>query len=175
MEEFALIKRAQDGDSDAFLDLISRYDRQIMSVIYRLAFDQCDREDLYQEVFLGCFQSIKSFKFRSSFVTWLYRLALNRSITYLRKNNRRKLDFQEEPTCAPDMDRQGKLEAIQRAFSRLHGNEKLCFHLYYIEEWDVGRIAETLDCAEGTVKSYLARARNHVKMDPEVLVWQTNL
>ena len=84
------------------------------------------------------------------------------------------MDYQEAPELGPDMDRQSKLEAIQRALSRLHGHEKICFHLHYIEEWDIGRIAETLDCAEGTVKSYLHRARSRIKMDPEVLVWQTN-
>jgi RNA polymerase sigma-70 factor (ECF subfamily) len=172
-DELALIKRAQEGDSEAFLDLISRYDRPIMSVVYRLTYDRYDREDLYQEVFLGCFRSIKSFKFRSSLVTWLYRVALNRSISYLKKS-RRKVDYQEAPAPGPDMDRQAKLEAIQRALSRLHGHEKLCFHLHYIEEWNIERIAETLDCAEGTVKSYLHRARSRIKMDPEVLVWQTN-
>jgi RNA polymerase sigma-70 factor (ECF subfamily) len=172
-DEIALIKMAQDGNSEAFLELISRYDRQVMSVIYRLTYDQFDREDLYQEIFLSCFRSIKSFRFRSSFVTWLYRVALNRSLSYLKKN-RRKVDYQEAPARGHDPDRQAKLEAVQRAFSRLHGNEKLCFHLHYMEEWDIERIAKVLDCAEGTIKSYLHRARNRVKVDPEVLVWQTN-
>jgi len=172
-DELALIKMSQNGDSEAFLELISRYDRQIMSVVYRLTCDQHDREDLYHEIFLGCFRSIKSFKFRSSFVTWLYRVALNRSISYLKKN-RRKVDCQEAPVHGPDIERQARLEAIQHAFLRLHGHEKLCFHLHYIEEWDIERIAETLDCAEGTVKSYLHRARSRIKVDPEVLVWQTN-
>ncbi len=172
-DELALIQRSQDGDSEAFLELISRYDRQIMSVVYRLTYDQFDREDLYQEIFLGCFRSIKSFKSRSLFVTWLYRVALNRSISYLKKN-KRKVDYQEAAVREPDMARQAKLEAIQRAFSRLHGHEKLCFHLHYVEEWGIERIAETLDCAEGTVKSYLHRARSRIKVDPEVLVWQTN-
>jgi RNA polymerase sigma-70 factor, ECF subfamily len=172
-DELLLIKRAQEGDSDAFLELISRYDRQIMSVIYRLACDQCDREDLYQEIFLGCFGSIASFKFRSSFVTWLYRLALNRALSYMRKN-RRMVDFAEKPEEEPDPDRRDKLQAIRRALSQLNGPQKLCFHLHYIEDWDIERIAETLDCAEGTVKSHLHRARNKIKMDPEVLIWQTN-
>ena len=57
-EERELIKKARNGDSDAFLELISRYDRKVMSVVYRFTADKYDREDLYQEIFLDCYRRL---------------------------------------------------------------------------------------------------------------------
>lgn len=172
-DELLLIQKAQKGDSSAFLELIARYDRQIMSVIYRLNCDRCDREDVYQEIFLACFRSIGSFKFRSSFVTWLYRLALNRCLSYM-KRNRRMLELPQGDAGNADANRNAKLQAIQSALGQLDGLQKICFHLYYIEDWSIERIAETLACAPGTVKSHLHRARNRIRTDPGVLIWRTN-
>lgn len=172
-DELQLIQKAQKGDSGAFLELISRYDRQIMSVIYRLNCNRCDREDIYQEIFLACFKSIGSFKFRSSFSTWLYRVALNRSLSYMKKNTR-VIEFSQGDTGDADEDANEKLKAVRSALAQINGLQKICFHLYYIEGWDIERIAETLECAPGTVKSHLYRARNRIRMDPGVLIWRTN-
>jgi RNA polymerase sigma-70 factor (ECF subfamily) len=172
-EERELIKKARNGDSDAFLELISRYDRKVMSVVYRFTADKYDREDLYQEIFLDCYRSIGRFQFRSSFLTWLYRIALNRCISFMRKRNRR-VEIRESPSSQSPPDRTEKLRAIERAVSRLNGKQKICFHLHYIENWSIDRIAELLGCAEGTVKGHLHRARLRIRADQEILAWQTN-
>jgi RNA polymerase sigma-70 factor (ECF subfamily) len=172
-DERELIERAQEGDSEAFLALLARYDRQIMSVVYRFAGNLYDREDLYQEIFLHCFRSIKSFRFRSSFLTWLYRLALNRCRSHIKK---RPPLAEPRDTPAPEMDweRREKLEAVRRAALKLRGPQHICFHLYYVEDWNTARIAELLECSEGTVKSHLNRARLKIRAEREVLVWRTN-
>jgi RNA polymerase sigma-70 factor (ECF subfamily) len=172
-DERALIEQAQSGDQEAFLTLLSRYDRQIMSVVYRFTHDLYDREDLYQDIFLNCFRSIGRFQFRSSLLTWLYRIALNRCLTYVRK--KRPMDeLGDLPAPQTDWDRREKLKAIGRALSRLRGQQRLCFHLHYIEDWKIQQISETLGCSEGAVKSHLNRARTKIKTDREVLVWRTN-
>ena len=172
-DEQRLIELAQAGDAEAFLALISRYDRQIMSVVYRFTGDLYDREDLYQEVFLDCFRAIGKFNFRSAFSTWLYRVAMNRCISCLRKKKPTS-ELTERAAPEPDWERRDKLLAIQKALRRLSGAQRICFHLYYTEDWGIERIAETLDCSTGTVKSHLSRARAKVRMDEEVLVWRTN-
>ena len=99
-DERALIEQAQSGDQEAFLTLLSRYDRQIMSVVYRFTHDLYDREDLYQDIFMNCYRSIRKFQFRSSILTWLYRIALNRCLTYVRK--KRPMDELKDPKAPPN-------------------------------------------------------------------------
>jgi len=172
-EERELILRAQAGEHQAFLELLARHDRKIMSVVYRFSCDRYDREDLYQEIFLHCYRSIGSFRFRSSFLTWLYRLALNRCLGYMR--NRLPLaEPRDGPAPSIDGERRDRLEAVRRALARLRGPQRICFHLHYVEDWGVDRIASLLECSEGTVKSHLHRARTRIRGDREVLVWRTN-
>ena len=106
-DERALIEQAQRGDQEAFLTLLSRYDRQIMSVVYRFTHDLYDREDLYQDIFMNCYRSIRKFQFRSSILTWLYRIALNRCLTYVRRK-RPTEELKEHPAPATDWDRREK-------------------------------------------------------------------
>ncbi len=171
--ERELIERAQAGDVESFLALLACHDREIMSVVYRFAGNQYDREDLYQEVFLQCFRSLKKFKFRSSFATWMYRVALNRCISYMRRK-KPMVELTDRPAEALDWERREKLRAIHRALTRLNGAQRICFHLHYIEDWSVDRIAEILGCSAGAIKSHLHRARRKVKEDRGILVWQTN-
>jgi len=166
-----LLQRAREGDHDAFLDLIGQHDRQLMSVVCRFTSDLYDREDLYQDIFLHCYRSLATFSGRSRFRTWLYRLALNRCLDWVKKR---------VPVMAPvdegeavDWERREKLAAVARAMANLSGKQRICFHLCYVEDWTVAEIAEFLGAREGTVKSHLERARRKIRQDREVLVWQT--
>jgi len=169
----AVIKRAQNGDHEAFLDLVRQYDRQIMSIVYRFSGNLYDREDLYQEVFLQCYKSIASFRFESSFKTWLTRLALNSCIDYMNRQpptaEARELSSEET-----DWEQQAKLQAIHEALNQLQGSQRVCFHMYYIEGWTVKEIMALLNCGEGTVKSHMSRAREKVKTNTRVLQWRLN-
>jgi len=172
-DEADLIRRAQRGDHDAFLRLLAQYDRRVMAVVYRFSGDLYDREDLYQDIFLACFRSLPRFRFRSSFASWLHRVALNRCIDYMNKKPP-VLEAPDEATAPPDWERREKLRAVQRAMSRLRGPQRIAFFLRYIEDWDEARIAETLDCSQGAVKSHLHRARTKIRQAPEVMPWQSN-
>ncbi len=168
-----LVRQAQKGDHVAFLELLRKHDRQIMSVVYRFTGDLYDREDLYQEIFLHCFKSIGSFRFRSSFQTWLYRVALNRCVDYM---NRKPVVREVLETAVPphDLERREKLRSVHQAMNRLQGPQRICFFLHYVEGWTVEEIQDILDVRRGTVKSHLDRARKKIRLTPEVLRWQTN-
>ncbi len=170
MQERQLIDRAKAGDRDAFVDLLSRYDRQIMSVVYRFTGNHFDREDLYQEVFLHVFQALRDFRGDASFTTWLYRIALNRCTRQLAARRRFEV-LEDQQDAGANHERQARLQAVHGAISRLRGPQRICFHLHYIEDWRVERIAETLAIGTGTVKSHLDRARKKIKLDKEVLAW----
>ncbi len=173
MEDVHLIKKAASGDHVSFMALLKGYDRQLLSVVCRFTHDAYDREDLYQEIFLHCFQSLRRFRFKSSFRTWLYRLALNRCLIYMKKRQP-VMEASEEETPSPNWEKKAKLDTVKRAMARLAGSQRIAFHLFYVEEWNVTEIADLLNCSEGAVKSHLDRARKKVRMDSEVLLWQTN-
>lgn len=171
MNEIDLIQQAQEGSQEAFLSLISLYDRPVMSVIYRFSCDLYDREDLYQEIFLRCFSSLKKFSFKSTFSTWLYRLALNGCIDYMKKKPVVS-QLQSEPASpSPDWEQRERLQAIHTAAQKLSKPQRICFHLHYVEDWKTGEIAELMNLTEGTVKSHLNRAREKIRKDRKVLIW----
>ena len=173
MNEKSLILEAQKGDHKAFLTLLERYDRKFMAVAYRFTCDLYDREDLYQDIVLHLFHSLPSYGFRSSFSTWLHRVALNRCLTYVKA---RPLTMPEvEPAGPPqDWERREKLRAVYRALSRLKGKQRICFFLHYVEDWPIAEIGSLLRVDEGTIKSHLNRARAKIKNDREVRQWQNN-
>jgi len=169
-----LIKDAQKGDHEALLELLSMHDRQTMSVVYRFSGNAYDREDLYQDIFLHVFKSIKTYKFKASFQTWLYRVALHRCCSYMRRKPN-EVPLAESPEAHRlDFEARAKLKSIQNALGRLRGPQRISFHLFYIEDWQVEDIAEVLDCKPGTVKAHLQRARNKVKSAWEVRKWRAS-
>lgn len=173
------IAAAKQGDTNAFLRLLTTYDRQVMSVIYRFSGDLFDREDLYQDIFLHAFLSVRKYRGDAAFATWLYRVALNRCLVYMRRHRHEPLEKIEEPSCEREsvdlkMVRKQQMQAVQQAMGRLRGPQRLCFHLHYIENWEHDRIAETLEISINTVKSHLHRARSKVRDAKEVMTWLTN-
>jgi len=180
MTDGPLIDAAKAGDHEAFVRLLARYDQQIMGVVYRFTGNCYDREDLYQEVFLHAYRALSGFRGEAAFSTWLYRLAFNRCIRYMKKARgpapMTALAEVEDRASTPSGDNpehRARLAAIHRAAAALPDKQRVCFHLYFVEGWDLHRIAQTLDMREGTVKSHLNRAKIKIRKDKEVLLWQT--
>ena len=122
---------------------------------------------------MHCYTSLKKFRFEASFQTWLYRLAMNRCLVYIKKKTP-VLEEVESAQAGLDWERREKLQTVQRAMARLKGPQRICFHLLYVEEWTGSEIAQMMGCSEGAVKSHLDRARRKIRNDREVLLWQTN-
>src|ERR1700757_3319024 len=80
-----LVKRCQDGDSEAFDELVSRYRTRVFGMIYNMVHNEQDAWDLAQDSFVKAWKSIKRFRGKSSFYTWLYRIVMNVTIDWLRK------------------------------------------------------------------------------------------
>ncbi len=101
-EEAALVRRAQAGDQMAFRDIVERYQSKVFSIIYGILRNHNDAEDIAQQVFTKVYFSIGNFDFRSSLLTWIYKITVNECYDYLRKKKVRKLvyesDFTEEDT-----------------------------------------------------------------------------
>src|SRR6202167_2411098 len=99
-EEAALVRRVQARDEMAFRDIVERYQAKVFSIIYGILRNHNDAEDIAQQVFAKIYFSIQSFDFRSSLLTWIYKITVNECYDYLRKKRVRKLvyesDFSEE-------------------------------------------------------------------------------
>src|ERR1041385_1767445 len=99
-EEAALVRRVQARDEMAFREVVERYQSKVFSIIFGVLRNRNDAEDIAQQVFAKVYFSIKNFDFRSSLLTWIYKITVNECYDYLRKKRVRKLvyesDFSEE-------------------------------------------------------------------------------
>ena len=86
----SLVEEARRGGREAFAELVRRHERRVHGVVLRMAGNRSDADDLAQEVFLTAWKAIGSFRSGSSFYTWLYRIAVNTSLTFLKKKGREK-------------------------------------------------------------------------------------
>jgi len=174
------VRACQAGDRGAFDDLVERYKDIVYAVAYRFAREPEQALDLAQDVFVRAYRGIKSFRGKSSFSTWLYRVAINTCIDYTRKRSR-SVDSKtvpEEvveyagaepldivPPRGPDAQLlAGELgEQIGKAIEALPPYHRSVFVLYEIEGLSYREIAEVVGCSIGTVMSRLHYARKKLR------------
>jgi RNA polymerase sigma-70 factor (ECF subfamily) len=94
--EGALVQRAQAGEETAFREIVERYQSKVFSIIHGVVRQRNDVEDIAQQVFAKVYLSIKSFDFRSSLITWIYKITVNECFDYLRKRKVRKLVYESD-------------------------------------------------------------------------------
>ena len=175
-----LVKRARQGDLAAYDELVRRYQERIYATVYHMTANHEDANDLAQEAFIKAFQALRSFKGGSSFYTWVYRIAVNKTINFLkqRKNKAQMslddLDFNAEHD--PDLvalisdktprrevglaELQEKLNAAMQKLSEPH---RLVVTLHDVQGLSHEEIAKIMDCNIGTVRSRLFYARQQLQ------------
>lgn len=174
-EDVRLINKALRGDQAAYQRLVNKYKPTITYVLYRIVQDKDDVEDIVQEVFINTFRALKSFKKEYSFFSWIYKIALNKGIDYLRKKKLKTFsidkpisskdgEFQYEvpdSTYEPDKHiiASEKSALIQAAIDKLPPKYKRVIIMRHMEEKDYSEIAEELKLPIGTVKVHIFRAR----------------
>src|SRR3974390_2703410 len=94
--EGALVRRAQAGDETAFREIVERYQSKVFSIIHGIVRHRNDVEDIAQQVFAKVYLSLKSFDFRSSLITWIYKITVNECFDYLRKKKVRRLVYESD-------------------------------------------------------------------------------
>ncbi len=112
--EGALVRRAQTGDEIAFRELVERYQSKVFSIIHGIVRQRNDVEDIAQQVFAKVYFSLRNFDFRSSLITWIYKITVNECFDYLRKKKVRKLVY-ESDMSEDEVRRVGKHGAGRRA------------------------------------------------------------
>ena len=174
MEDEKLIARfLETGDRAMFAALVERYQDRVFRLVLSILGpgSAADAEEVCQEVFLRVFRKAGQFTGRAAFGTWLYRIAYNLAIDWRRRARFRlpHVPVEEVPGLAASSDPLGDVltqerkEQVARALAGLPDLYRSVLHMHYWLDRPVGEIAELLGVPEGTVKSYLFRARNALK------------
>jgi RNA polymerase sigma-70 factor (ECF subfamily) len=171
--EESLVEEAQRGGREAFAELVRRHERRIYGVVYRMSGNHPDADDLAQEVFLTAWRAIGSFRRGSSFYTWLYRIAVNLSLTFLRKKAREKdrAAFDESslalasPSHGAPSSPEGRSalseikNRVDEAVGALPAHFRASFVLVAGEGMSHRDAARVLGCSENTVSWRMHKAR----------------
>jgi RNA polymerase sigma-70 factor (ECF subfamily) len=174
-DEAALIRRVQARDEMAFREIVERYQTKVFSIIYGILRNHNDAEDIAQQVFAKIYFSIKNFDFRSSLLTWIYKITVNECYDYLRKKKVRKLvyesDFTEEDSLrmensdtvteqsAPVDDDLARRDLVMKLLSKVSEEDRSLILLKEVEGHSVEELAQMTGMNENTIKVKLFRAR----------------
>lgn len=171
-----LIHRAKKGDVSAFEELISGYEKKVYNTVYRFFNNSEDAMDITQEIFIKVFTSLHSFRENSSFSTWLYRIAVNTCIDFLRKKKDDTLPIKDEMVVGNDtkhssytqlpedfVEKQELKQALLKAIDSLPKEQRICVILRDIQGFSYTEISEILMCSLGTIKSRLSRGRRALR------------
>jgi RNA polymerase sigma factor (sigma-70 family) len=178
--DLTIVKRVQAGDVAAFDQLIRKYRERLFGVVYNLTSNREDTADLVQDAFIKAFQSINRFQGQSSFFTWLYKIAVNTTLSHLRKNKMRTFfsleKIQEDDpsskiladlTDKTGADRDTYLRELQEklneALQKLSIKHRTVITLFEIDGLSHAEIADIMECSEGTVRSRLHYAKQFLQ------------
>lgn len=178
-DDLRLVQEFKDGNESAFTQLVHRYQQQVFNLVFHYTGNKDDVEDLAQEVFMKVFMHLPKFETRSTFRTWIYRIALNVCIDHARKRQLRRMLSLEgmsewakarlslrtsavpSPQAAAEL---GELdEQIKRGLNQLPAELRRVLVLRDMQGLDYDQIAQITGWRLGTVKSRLFRARQHLR------------
>ena len=173
-QEGALVRRAQAGDDAAFREIVEHYQSKVFSIIHGIVRQRNDVEDIAQQVFTKVYFSIGNFDFRSSLITWIYKITVNECFDYLRKKKVRKLVYESdlsedearrventEPSVrqVPADVNLARRDYIFKLLTKVSDEERNLLMLKEVEGHSVEELAEMTGMNENTIKVKLFRAR----------------
>lgn len=187
-QDSIIVRQVQAGDVAAFDRLILKYRERLYGVIYHMTSNREDASDLTQDAFIKAFQAINRFQGQSSFFTWLYRIAINATLSHLRKNKFKSflsLDTvnSEEPvsqelisalTDKTGADRDAFVKELQEklneAMQKLSIKHRTVITLFEIDGLSHQEIADVMDCSVGTVRSRLHYAKQLLQAEMKAYI-----
>jgi RNA polymerase sigma-70 factor (ECF subfamily) len=177
-----LVERVQNGDVAAFDHLVRKYRERLYSVIYNLTSNREDAADLTQDAFIKAFSSISRFRGKSAFFTWLYRIGVNTTLSYLKRNRFRRFfsleNIEEEGSnavvletlAAKHRSEKGALlselqEKLNESLQKLSPKHRTVVVLFEIEGLSHQEISDIVGCSIGTVRSRLHYAKQQLQAE----------
>ena len=163
-QERQRIIRILDGKSDEYGYFVKTYSAQILDFVSRMVSDAGDAEELAQDAFVRAFRSLEQFDGRSSWLTWVLRIAYNTALNHLKRQRQQWLSIDDLPLAdTPDddlsTDREERIQQLDAAIDRLPADEQLLLHLYYYDDRPLRDIAYIMDAEPGLLATRLHRIR----------------
>ena len=179
-DDRVLVRRAKQGDLLAYDELVRRYQERIYATIYHMTANHEDANDLAQDAFIKAYRALRSFKGDSSFFTWVYRIAINKTINFLKQRRKRTqmslndLDFNaehdpglvaliSEKTPRRDLNLTELQESLNAAMMKLSEVHRVVVTLHDVQGLSHEEISRIMDCNTGTVRSRLFYARQQLQ------------
>ena len=175
LEDDVLVKKAKGGDEKAYKELVDKYERALYFHILKMVKDREQVEDLVQEAFVKAFDNLNTYSTNYAFSTWLYRIATNNTIDYLRKKKLKTLSIDkpmktkngememqlpdESASTDRDIIKKQRKKIVQNAIEDLPEKYRKVIELRHMEEKTYKEISDILDKPLGTVKAHIFRAR----------------
>ncbi len=177
LTDATLVQRVVDGDLNAYNALVMRYQRQVYNLAYRMLNNAEDAGDIVQETFIRAYGALASFRQNASFLTWLYKIASNLCIDFLRSRRSKgalSLDFEleegrepaaDERTYSPESSavRGAVGQIVNKAVMNLPEKYRVVVIMRHLQGMSVEEIADQLALPSGTVKTHLFRAREMLR------------
>ncbi len=174
-----LVRQFQNGDIEAFNPLVLKYQQKIYNLIYLRVHDRETAEDLCQDVFLKAFKALSNFKGECTFYSWIYRIAKNCTVDFLRKQKQHRMVLSLEelsvntedrlqitdmyPSSCQILENEELGDIIRKAVNRLPSHQQRVFDLRYRKELSIKEIALRLNRTEGTIKRHLYNAHQKLR------------
>ena len=170
----ALVERIKQGDTAAFEDLVNMYKNQVAGIAYKIVGDYDDAKDITQMVFVKLYHNLKRYDPSKRFTTWLYRIATNAAIDFVRKFKKQKFELLEETWGIPESRELSPAdqltykmlkEHVLKSADRLGYKQRMAFVLRDVDGLDMAKVAEIMGMPQATVRWYLHRARGRLRAD----------
>ena len=164
-----IIRRASDGDADAFEQVYRAHCRFVYNVAWRVLGSREDAEEATQEVFVAIYRKLGSFSFESSLRTWIYRITVNTALNFAKKRSRytdRNIPYEDgrHDSAAPNaadevIEKENREQLVDAMLSALNPDQRACLVLRVMQDLSYEDIARTLNININTVRTRIKRAR----------------
>lgn len=166
-----LIKKVLSGNTQDFAIVVRNTERLVAQIVCKMIMNVDDQKDLVQEIYLKAYQNLSSFQFQSKLSTWIGTIAYNTSVNYLEKkeipisniDSYFESRYSSFENIESEIFKKEKIRALNNEINKLPPLYKTLISLYHIEELSNKEISEITNLPEGTIKSYLYRARKILK------------
>lgn len=181
MSDIEIINQLKQGNEAAFRKLVDSYQKLVVNTCYGMLHNREDAEDIAQDVFIEVYRNVERFRADAKLSTWLYRIAVNRSLNHIRDNkkhkwfqsfeneveakNRQLMQVESSDTDQPEFELENKQRAVilHEAINSLPENQRVAFTLSKYEELSYQEISEVMDLSVSSIESLLFRAKKNLQ------------
>lgn len=180
MNDFENIEELKKGSERAFRLLVEKYQKLVVNTCLGIVHNKTDAEDIAQEVFIEVYRSVQNFRSDSKLSTWLYRIAVNRSLNHIRDNKKhqwfkslneevdktnevRSLSTSKADTPEYELEKSERAKMLHMVIDALPKNQRIAFTLSKYEDLSYKEISEVMDVSVSSVESLLFRAKKNLQ------------